>query len=844
MIPVAPQKTRVLILGGGFGGIATAQGLSKAFKRDPAVEITLINRDNYFVFVPLLASAAAGSVETMHVVAPIRRLIPGVRFRAEEITGIDPSSGTVTTSSPVTGREHRLSYDHLVLALGNRINLSRLPGVAQHGKTIKTLGDAISIRNHVLQMLEAADIETDPAIRRAMLTFVVAGGGFSGVEMVGELNDLVREAIEYYPSISREQLRVVLLHSGDRILPEMGAEIAGYALKQLRKRGVEVRLRARLAGATPRETLLEGGARIATRTLIVAVGNAPPTVLEDLDVPKERGRIAVDDFMQVLGHPGLWALGDNAVVPNRATKDGSPSPPTAQYALRQGKALAHNIGAAIRGGRARPFAFGGLGLLCTVGHGAGVGELPLGIKTRGMLGWLLWRSVYWSKAPSLGRKLQIGADWFLDLFLKRDIAQINLSRTQTVGRAHYEAGEYIFRQGDPGDHFYMIASGEVEVIRERSSGAKEVLARLSQGEYFGETALLTRARRNASVRCATPVDVITIGRDDFATLAGAWQQLASSLKETSEQRVSAAPLTAFLPVVSVPDIPETSPARSLEEPAVRRIAQLRRDSGAEIDLDRDLITIGRTPDNHIVVPDPQASRRHALIQRDGDAYRIDDLESTNGTWVNGERITEPRPLRNGDEILVGQTRFTFQATAAGSAPSGGQRPGSVTAEIHRLDELQREQEAGPVTGALKSLGEAEEQEEPRNPAAPPAARAALHTAGGRTFELGPGGATIGRMPDNSIRLDDGKLSRRHARIEFRDGGYWLSDLGSSNGTFVNGIRLGAPYLLRPGDTITCGDTQLVFRPAAEGESPERGSITDMLKALDAPDRQGSGERPS
>src|SRR5918997_515295 len=289
------RKTRVLILGGGFGGVATAQALAKQFKRDRSVELTLVNRDNYFVFVPMLASAAAGSIETLHAVAPLRRLIRGVHFRAEEVVGIDLARRIVTTTSPTTGRERQLPYDHLVLALGNVINLSRMPGAAQHGKTLKTLGDALAIRNHVLAMLEAADIETDPATRHEMLTFVVAGGGFSGVEMVGELNDLVRAAIDNYPSITEDQIRVIMLHSRDRILPELGSDIADYALKELRKRGVEVRLSVRLAGATPHEALLQGGTKISTRTLIVAVGNAPPPVLDGLGLKKNKGKIAVDE---------------------------------------------------------------------------------------------------------------------------------------------------------------------------------------------------------------------------------------------------------------------------------------------------------------------------------------------------------------------------------------------------------------------------------------------------------------------------------------------------------------------------------------------------------------------
>ena len=1024
------RKTRVLILGGGFGGVATAQALAKQFKRDRSVEVTLVNRDNYFVFVPMLASAAAGSIETLHAVAPLRRLIRGVHFRAEEVVGIDLARRIVTTTSPTTGRERQLPFDHLVLALGNVINLSRMPGAAQHGKTLKTLGDALAIRNHVLAMLEAADIETDPATRHEMLTFVVAGGGFSGVEMVGELNDLVHEALRHYPSITREQVRVLLLHSGDRILPEMSASTADYAIKKLRKRGVDVRLNVRLGSATPHEAVLQGGEKIPTRTLIVAIGNAPPPVLEALAVPKDRGRIVVDEYMRVPEQPGLWALGDNAIVPNRAAANGEPSPPTAQYALRQGKQLGANIAAAIRGGQGaqlKPFAFGGLGLLCLLGHGVGVGELPGNIKLKGLLGFFMWRFVYWTKMPSFGRRVQLGVGWALDFFLQRDIVQVGLARTQTIGRAHYEPGEFIFRQGEPGDHFYMITEGEVEVVRERADGRQTVLARLGKGEYFGETALLDRRRRNASVRCATPVDVITLGRDDFATLANTWLELSQSLREVSEQRVAAAPLTTF--VTGLANVAAARSFNGVEASMMHPTAPgaagaaptgpaylVRRDSGAEVALDRDLVGLGRGPDNHVVVPDPRASRRHALIQREGASYTIEDLDTANGTWVNGRRIAERTPLRGDDVIQIGATEFTFREPQAAAAmpevipmrgarllrastgeeialdrdlvsigrgaqnqivvpdPSASRRhallqregeaywiedlgapngtfvneqrvtgraplnhgdeiriggaeftfqlaglsgmarevprdrasapampampstpvpqprertpapppppvglPGAhagpagpmprqpappppppavpppppgeeagITTMIEGLDRLpgpggQPGQQAGEITRLIHGLdvptpgaepvpvGEVTRfiqglDAAPRGPAggaapAPASGPLALSlrllggpAGGDQTLQVGPAGATLGRAPDNTIPIPDRRLSRYHARIEFAHGAYWLTDLGTTNGTFVNRARLTAPHQLRPDDVISLGDTNLVVVP--------------------------------
>src|SRR2546427_7091762 len=342
------NKKRVLILGGGFGGVTAAQRLQHHFKRDASVEITLVNRDNYFVFVPLLASAASGSIETLHILNPIRRMIPGITFRAEEVMEIDLQRRIVTTASPITGREVRLPYDHLVLGLGNTINLASLPGLAQHAKTMKSLGDALHLRNHVISMLEAADVETDPHIREELLTFVVAGAGYSGVETIGELNDLVRGVSKNYPSLTGESIKVILLHSRDRILPEMGPGLADFALKKLRQRGVEVRLNTRIAAATPHEAILHTGERIPTRTLVVTIGSAANPVLAPLALPREKERILTDGFMAVPGMPGIWALGDNAAVPNMAA-NGEFSPPTAQLALRPGKRLAHNLGAMLTG---------------------------------------------------------------------------------------------------------------------------------------------------------------------------------------------------------------------------------------------------------------------------------------------------------------------------------------------------------------------------------------------------------------------------------------------------------------------------------------------------------------
>ena len=276
------EPVRVVILGGGFGGVTVAKELEKLIpKLDRPIEVTLVSQSNYLLFVPMLPSAAAASVELTHILSPLREILRKTRIRVETVESIDIAARTVTTTHPSTHREHLLQWDHLVIALGNMVNLARLPGVAQHGLPIKTIGDALQIRNRTLEMLEGAENAPTIDVRRRMLTFVVAGGGYSGVEMAAELNDFVRTAErECYPVIQPEDIRVILLHSGQRILPEISESLARFAHRKLQQRGVEVRLGARLASATADHVTLESGERIDTHTLIVAIGASPNPVVQ------------------------------------------------------------------------------------------------------------------------------------------------------------------------------------------------------------------------------------------------------------------------------------------------------------------------------------------------------------------------------------------------------------------------------------------------------------------------------------------------------------------------------------------------------------------------------------
>jgi NADH dehydrogenase len=412
----APAPGRhIVVLGGGFGGVSAALRLEQLYARDPSLHITLVSRSNYLLFTPMLAEVASGSLQARHISAPVRASCPHTRFVHAEATAIDTERQTVQVSTGET-----LAYDHLVLALGSVPSFHGLPGLEDHAFTLKTLYDATRLRNHVIGQLERADVEADEEARRCQLTFVVAGGGFAGTEMIAELHDLVHDVRRYYPRIRAADPHFVLVHSRDRILPELGPELADYALKKLEARGIEFVLKARVAGAEPEAVLLKDGRRLPTRTLVWTAGNRPNPLLEALACDRDRrGAVVTDATLQVQGLDNVWAVGDCAQIPN-PDDEGRPYPPTAQHALRQGKVAAENIAAVLAGRPGKPFRFQIIGLLVALGHRTAAAEIR-GRRFSGLLAWFMWRGIYLSKLPGLEKKLRVLLDWAIDLFFPRDI---------------------------------------------------------------------------------------------------------------------------------------------------------------------------------------------------------------------------------------------------------------------------------------------------------------------------------------------------------------------------------------------------------------------------------------
>jgi NADH dehydrogenase len=415
-----PARKRIVILGGGFGGVSAAQHLEKLAAHHDHIETTLVSQSNYLLFTPMLAEVASSSLEAQHISAPVRASCPYTRFLRVAVDVIDTETQTIRVYAGDHMPAETIHYDHLILALGSVPTYYGLPGMAENSFTLKTLEDAVGLRNHVISLLERADVEPDPVERARQLTFVVAGAGFAGTEMIAELFDLAHSILRYYPRINPEELRFILIHSRKRILPELSAELADYSLAKLRARGIEFILNARVSGATESAVKLQDGRSIPTYTIVWTAGNQPNPILKTIPCERDRrGAVMTNGAMQVHGFDNVWAVGDCAQIPN-VQHEGEFYPPTAQHALREGKVVAENVVAVLQGKSAQPFKYKTIGLLVALGHRTGAAEI-FGYQFSGLSAWLLWRGVYLSKLPGLEKKARVLFDWTLDLLFPRDI---------------------------------------------------------------------------------------------------------------------------------------------------------------------------------------------------------------------------------------------------------------------------------------------------------------------------------------------------------------------------------------------------------------------------------------
>jgi NADH dehydrogenase len=535
---------KIVIVGGGFAGAYAAQALERRLRRRDDVEILLYCRENYTVFQPMLPEVISGTIGLTDVVTPLRRMLKRTHVHVREIESIDVANKTVSVAAGFKPHAHVETYDHLILAPGTVTDFRGLPGLPEHALPFKNLADALELRSRVIRALEEADVESDdPELRRQLLTFVVAGGGFSGVEVVAELNDFVRHVAKLYRRIDPKEIRVLLVHAQDRILPEMKPKLGAFAQKILRKRGVELMLGYRLHAATGESALLlgpDGVVSVATKTLVSTIPASPHPLIDSLALPKTKnGRLVVDGTLRVKDHDDVWALGDCASVP---TRDGSPCPPTAQHATRQAELAAANIAASLEG-RDKPLAtfdFKGLGKMGSLGRRNAVAEI-FGLSISGFLAWFLWRTIYLAKMPGWGRRIKVASSWTLDLFLQPELVELRLTGAGGAIHEHFEPGQLVFSEGELGDRVYILLSGRAEVVRRALNGAggrgEEIVAVLGPGECFGEMALLDSAPRSATIRCIEPMTVLSIPKREFGLLAANVPGLRASFEQVTARRL-------------------------------------------------------------------------------------------------------------------------------------------------------------------------------------------------------------------------------------------------------------------------------------------------------------------
>lgn len=431
--PDRPKRKRIVILGAGFGGFYAALELERTVARDPGVDVLLIDPQNFLLFTPMLHEVASGGLDPSSIVVPIRQSLRHVQLVQAEATTVDFEDRMVTVVYGLDHRTRRIPFDQLLIAAGSQTRFP--PGLRQYAHGMKTIHDALLLRSWLIGLLERAEIEADPDHRRALLTIVVAGGGFSGVETIGAINDFLRAVGRHYPNASAAFPPPVLVEPLGRLLPEFEPALGQYATSKLRAAGIDVRLHTKVGGFDGRVLLLESAqsaSSLAARTLIWTAGITPSPLIESIPLPKERGRIVVDATMAVAGQEGVWACGDCAAI---SDANGKPYPTTAQHAIRQGRNVGRNIAAAVCGQphKSRPFRYKMRGQFAAIGHQRAVATM-FGVRFSGFIAWLMWRGAYLLMLPRLDRKVRVLLQWILDICFSRDTVQLLTAQSVLSGR--------------------------------------------------------------------------------------------------------------------------------------------------------------------------------------------------------------------------------------------------------------------------------------------------------------------------------------------------------------------------------------------------------------------------
>ncbi|MGB0370449.1 MAG: FAD-dependent oxidoreductase [Opitutales bacterium] len=520
-----------VILGGGFAGAYCAKTIGQMLPPEEAKTTALISEDNYLVFQPMLPEVAGSALASNAVVNPLRTFCRGVSVFKGRVKEIDYEKKEVLLNAGSFSPKVSLKFKRLVLALGAEIDLSRVPGMPEHAFLMQNVGDAMKLRATIIGRFEEANIQTDPEIKKRLLTFVVVGGGYSGVETAGQIVDLFHGITKFYTNISEDEFRVVLIHSRDVLLPTLSEKLGRYAEKMLRQRGLDILLNRRVKALTSKQVYLDNGDIIESHCVVSTVGTAPHSVIRDLcdkfDIKNFRGRIETDNTMKVVGTDYVYAAGDCAAVP--LWKSEETCAPTAQFAMRQGVLLGKNLVALQRDKKPKPFKFTGLGELAAIGHRTAVASV-MGINFSGFIAWFMWRSIYLSKLPGVDRKLRVMIDWTLDLFFPRDINVISPRYTRSLQEVYLEEGNILFNPGEPAFSFYVVKTGRIDIV-----DGDELIKTIRAGEFFGERALFEDDTWRFQAVAKQATTLIALSSGEFKAVMGTSTYFQRLLKRSAQQ---------------------------------------------------------------------------------------------------------------------------------------------------------------------------------------------------------------------------------------------------------------------------------------------------------------------
>lgn len=522
-------RWEIVILGGGFAGLSCAQRLERLLPREVAERILLVNSENYFTFYALLPDVVGASIEPGHVIHPVRQLLKRIQVQRAEVKAIDLTARRVEFEPRDGLAQVAVEAEHLILAMGTGADMHAVPGMMEHALFLRTIADALELRGHLVRRLEEANLHPDQVERQKLLQFLVVGGGFSGVEVAGQMLDFLHEALRYYPDLRETKPQITLVHSQSHLLPELDQVLGEQARLSLEKRGLRVVLNRRVKSVSGEAVRLDDDTCIATANCICTIGNAPHPVLQTLEVERHRGRILTDECLRLKGYANVWAVGDCAASPDGA---GGFTAPTGQFATRLGKHVAKNLVAARSGKTMKPFNYQSVGQLASIGHHNGVCKLK-GVRLSGFLAWWLARTVHLLLLPGIRSKLRVVIDWTLELFFSRDLTYLDLRKTETIGRVHLEPGEELFHQGERSHAFYVLEEGSVRLSRCDAQGCNLFEEVLTAGSHFGEGSLLRDEVRSTTAVAITPSTLLVIGPRDFGTLIAHSTVLREALQETS-----------------------------------------------------------------------------------------------------------------------------------------------------------------------------------------------------------------------------------------------------------------------------------------------------------------------